>query len=646
MGQDLNTQKEPHTNIQITKNLFEFLYIIGKGGFGKVWKVRFKKTQNKYALKEMSKVKIIDRKSEKSIKNEKDFLSQLNHPFLVNMICSFQDLDNLYLVMDLFQGGDLRYHLCLRKKFTELETKFFISCLLLSLQYIHSKNIIHRDIKPENLVLDSNGYLALTDFGVASRKTRDNSNETSGTPGYMAPEVLCAQNHSFPVDFFAIGIMAYEFMTGKRPYLGRNRKEIKEAVFSKQAHVHRRDAFVFGWSVDSCDFINRMIVRKPSKRLGYNGIFEVMGHKWFDGIKWDDIEMRKMIAPFIPKNGDNFDRRYCEKVDKIDTATNERYLFYKGKEKYKEIFINYTFVREDLIPQNYFEEGKRRNLYSNGTFSNRESDLSTKSSYINNNLKSNDINYHSIPIMNYVTARKNELNNNKSKSINNIPNSSKYDIISYENQEKASKDNIIYSRPHNLHHSKSLCYNNSSKNILSNNSNNNINININNNNSNLNENNSKLQSPIYSYSRPVSKISNYNASSNFSDNYKNIIKKAIYSYNNILLQKNIYDKNFSINSTRNKNSSYNENKIEIPTTRYSRLNKEKRNNIPILLKNASVKLFQNYSSYLRNTKEQNSFKNTSRIGSTGHINFDINIGKERPYSGVPSYRKINGVSPH
>ena len=91
MGQDLNTQKEPHTNIQITKNLFEFLYIIGKGGFGKVWKVRYKKTQNKYALKEMSKVKIIDRKSEKSIKNEKDFLSQLNHPFLVNMICSFQD---------------------------------------------------------------------------------------------------------------------------------------------------------------------------------------------------------------------------------------------------------------------------------------------------------------------------------------------------------------------------------------------------------------------------------------------------------------------------------------------------------------------------------------------------------------------------
>ena len=197
MGQDQKSQIHQISTIPITKNLFEFLYIIGRGGFGKVWKVLYKKTQNKYALKEMSKVKIIDRKSEKSIKNEKDFLTQLNYPFLVNMICSFQDTDNLYLVMDLFQGGDLRYHLCLKKKFTEIETKFFISCLLLSLKYIHSKNIIHRDIKPENLVLDSSGYLALTDFGVASRKTRDNSSETSGTPGYMAPEVMWSESQ-FP----------------------------------------------------------------------------------------------------------------------------------------------------------------------------------------------------------------------------------------------------------------------------------------------------------------------------------------------------------------------------------------------------------------------------------------------------------------
>ena len=107
----------------------------------------------------MSKVKIIDKKSEKCIKAEREFLSKLHHPFIVNMICAFQDYENLYLVMDLLTGGDLRYHYCRIRRFTEEETKFFTSCLLLGLEYIHSNNIIHRDIKPENLVCDQNGYI-------------------------------------------------------------------------------------------------------------------------------------------------------------------------------------------------------------------------------------------------------------------------------------------------------------------------------------------------------------------------------------------------------------------------------------------------------------------------------------------------------
>ena len=140
-----------------------------------------KKNNKKYALKEMSKVKIIDRRSEKSIKAEREFLSKLRHPFIVNMNCAFQDFENLYLVMDLLTGGDLRYHLCKLRHFSEEESKFFIACLLLGLEYIHSNNIIHRDIKPENLVFDDNGYLRITDFGVAKIRKEDNSSETSGT---------------------------------------------------------------------------------------------------------------------------------------------------------------------------------------------------------------------------------------------------------------------------------------------------------------------------------------------------------------------------------------------------------------------------------------------------------------------------------
>lgn len=109
-------------NLELSANLFEFKYVIGKGGFGKVWKVLLKKTNQYYALKEMSKAKIIDKKSEKSIKYERDLLAKIKHPFIVNMNFAFQDKENLYLVMDLLTGGDLRYHITKAKTFTEEQT--------------------------------------------------------------------------------------------------------------------------------------------------------------------------------------------------------------------------------------------------------------------------------------------------------------------------------------------------------------------------------------------------------------------------------------------------------------------------------------------------------------------------------------------
>jgi serine/threonine kinase 32/serum/glucocorticoid-regulated kinase 2 len=136
--------------------------------------------------------------------------------------------------MDLLTGGDLRYHIARHRRFSEEQTKFFITCILVSLDYIHSKSIVHRDIKPENLVFDDKGYLRVTDFGIARIWNPDNSKETSGTPGYMAPEVMCRQNHGVAVDYFAVGVIGYECMFGKRPYIGKNRKEIRDHILSKQ----------------------------------------------------------------------------------------------------------------------------------------------------------------------------------------------------------------------------------------------------------------------------------------------------------------------------------------------------------------------------------------------------------------------------
>ena len=425
----------------VNKNYFEFQFVIGRGGFGKVWQVTMKKNNKQYALKEMSKVRIIDRRSEKSIKGERDFLSILRHPFIVNMNCAFQDYENLYLVMDLLTGGDLRYHLCKIRRFSEEETKFFIGCLLLGLEYIHNNNIIHRDIKPENLVSDENGYIRITDFGVAKIRKEDNSSETSGTPGYMAPEVLMAQNHSFPVDFFAIGIMGYEFMMGQRPYIGKSRKEIKHLVLQKQAKIDEDD-IPDGWSDESVDFINKCLKRKESRRLGYNkGVIELKSHPWFEDFDWQSLYNKTMLAPFVPKKSGNFDKKYCEGVEKVSETTLERYQTYLRKKNFKHIFDGYTYINNELI-----QNTESLSNITTGTKSNKaqiktnSSTANEKNKLLNNNLHIN---------INNKEIKKEENNENNILDINIVNNNKEsnnkpyileqINYISFSNKEEKNK---------------------------------------------------------------------------------------------------------------------------------------------------------------------------------------------------------------
>ncbi len=127
--------------------------------------------------------------------------------------------------------------------------------------------IIHRDIKPENLVFDNEGYLRLTDFGVARILSPDNASETSGTPGYMAPEVMCRQNHGLAADYFAVGVIAYECMMGERPYKGRTRKDIRDQILCRQVSI-KKYGIPEGWNEKAADFINKCLMRKPVNRLG------------------------------------------------------------------------------------------------------------------------------------------------------------------------------------------------------------------------------------------------------------------------------------------------------------------------------------------------------------------------------------------
>ena len=384
----------------------------------------------------MSKLKIIDKKSEKSIIGERDLLSKLKHPFIVNMICSFQDYENLYLLMDLLTGGDLRYHFNTNHIFSENEIRFFISCIILSLEYIHENNVIHRDIKPENLVCDDKGFVRLTDFGVAKIKREQNSSDTSGTPGYMSPEVLQGQNHSFTVDFYAIGIVGYEFLLGKRPYIGSNRKEIKSLVLSKEAYIDINDNKDKSWSNECLDFINRCLKRNVANRLGYQlGVKELKAHPWFAKYDWLNLYNKKLIAPYIPKKGKNFDQNYCESKDKISNSTFERYKGYMRKNDYVKIFEGYTYFNNDVRSNTIENETVTR--VSTSTKGNNKQELNENQSYGNiySNIN-NDKLYAITPIKNIIES---SISNRGNNSIDN-----KMIIVDRKNNENKDIKNYQY----------------------------------------------------------------------------------------------------------------------------------------------------------------------------------------------------------
>ena len=159
----------------------------------------------------MNKAKVIDLKAENSVMKERLYLSKMRNNFIVNMICSFQDLNNLYLGLDLIKGGDLRYHLNNHTEtFTEGQVKFLASNLVLGLEYIHQNKIVHRDIKPENILFDNRGYAYITDFNISCRNEEiNNLYDISGTPVYMAPESISQKFQNFTVDFYSLGIILY-----------------------------------------------------------------------------------------------------------------------------------------------------------------------------------------------------------------------------------------------------------------------------------------------------------------------------------------------------------------------------------------------------------------------------------------------------
>ena len=376
----------------------------------------------------MSKAKIIDKNSVDSILGEKKILSEIYHPFIVNMIYSFQDSDYLYLVMELISGGNLRYNLTINKTFEENQIKFIIGCIMTGLKYIHSKNILHRDIKPENLVFDSRGYLRITDFGIAKHYVINNKKDTSGTIGYLAPEVLCNVNHNFSIDYYAVGIITFELIFGHRPYIGKNKHEVKQLILTKQAKVDYDD-LPEGFSNNIADFINKLIQRKPKNRLGKNNIDEVLNHTWFGDFDWDNCAKKNLRAPYIPKFGDNFDKNYCLKIYKIGTETMQRYEKIMEKDDINTIFKDFNCNKIPAELKGFSTKKNNENKIVNNNIS---SNISTTS--ISKNNKIENIQKNKAILNNIIEINKNLIQNKLDN--NNVSN------LGIKNNHNKSKENI------------------------------------------------------------------------------------------------------------------------------------------------------------------------------------------------------------
>jgi len=195
---------------------FEILKIIGKGHYGKVSQVRFLRDSNIYALKSLKKSTLSDEKDLQHTKLERKILALLNHPFIIKLKFAFQNPKKLYFVMDYHNGGELYYHMRNNDVFTEEQARFYLSQVVLVIEFLHSKKIIYRDLKPENIILDKFGYIKLTDFGLA--KDGINSDKVTdtlcGTSDYLAPEVVKGEKYGKSVDIWCLGILLYEMLFG------------------------------------------------------------------------------------------------------------------------------------------------------------------------------------------------------------------------------------------------------------------------------------------------------------------------------------------------------------------------------------------------------------------------------------------------
>jgi len=294
-------------------NLFHFVLLrcVGKGAFGKVRVVQHKQTRELYALKYINKTKCVKMKAVANIIQERRLLEEIDHPYVVNLRYAFQDDENCFFVLDLMLGGDLRFHLERLGSLSEETVRFYVAQISSALAFLHDKRIIHRDLKPDNILLDERGNAHITDFNIAVHfSERRLLTGVAGSMAYMAPEILAKKGYTYTVDWWSLGVCAYELIFGRRPFRGKTNSDLTHSI--SKDHLRFPEDAETKCSKPGLQALKVFLDRDPSRRLGCKphgeGFTELQRHPWFQSIDWDTLETKQQTPPFVPDSKKaNFD---------------------------------------------------------------------------------------------------------------------------------------------------------------------------------------------------------------------------------------------------------------------------------------------------------------------------------------------------
>ncbi|GAB7365267.1 hypothetical protein MBLNU230_g6349t1 [Neophaeotheca triangularis] len=293
---------------EVNLNHFRLLRVVGKGAFGKVRIVERKDTGLTFALKYIRKDEVVRSESVRNIIRERRMLQHLNHPFLCNLRYSFQDMEYLYIVVDLMNGGDLRFHIS-RKTFTEDAVRFWIAELACALRHIHKQGIVHRDVKPDNVLLDSEGHVHLADFNVASDFTPGKLlSSKSGTLAYLAPEVYAGKGYASEVDWWSLGVLFYECIYNKRPFEANNSEALANTIMKADPAYPITSPPV---SMVCLHAISSLLEKDKTLRIGAASFESFTDNPFFREIDFEALERKEVEPVFCPSSDKtNFDATY------------------------------------------------------------------------------------------------------------------------------------------------------------------------------------------------------------------------------------------------------------------------------------------------------------------------------------------------